>query len=155
MLDSDFSAFLLVTTFNKKLVIEANNTARERYRGEGHEFLQANAQKQGVGTLESGLQYKVIKEGHARQFDISDVVLVEYRGTRLDGREFNSSFRNGEPLKVQVAKVIPGWTEALQLMKEGAEWQLFIPADLAYGERGPLADQTVLYDIKLLKVNPD
>lgn len=154
MLDSDFSAFLLVTIFNK-MFIEANNADRERYRGEGREFLQANAQKQGVVTLESGLQYKVIEEGSDRQPVVSDFVLVDYRGTRLDGAEFDSSYRNGEPLKVQVAKVIPGWTEALQLMKEGAEWQLFIPADLAFGERGPLADQTVLYDIKLIKVSPD
>ena len=81
--------------------------------------------------------------------------MVEYRGTRLDGAEFDSSYRDGKPLKIQIAKVIPGWQEALQLMKEGAEWQLFIPADLAFGERGPLADQTVLYDIKLLEVNPE
>ena len=139
----------------KKMVIEANNADRERYRGEGREFLQANAQKQGVVTLESGLQYKVIKEGNGRQPVVSDFVLVDYRGTRLDGAEFDSSYRNGKPLKIQIAKVIPGWQEALQLMKEGAEWQLFIPADLAFGERGPLADQTVLYDIKLLEVNPE
>ena len=139
----------------KKMVIEANNADRERYRGEGREFLQANAQKQGVVTLESGLQYKVIEEGSGRQPVVSDFVLVEYRGTRLDGAEFDSSYRNGGPLKVQVAKVIPGWTEALQRMKEGAEWQLFIPADLAFVERGPLADQTVLYDIKLIKVSPE
>jgi FKBP-type peptidyl-prolyl cis-trans isomerase FklB len=139
----------------KKMVIEANKADRERYRGEGREFLQANAEKQGVVTLESGLQYKIIKEGNGRQPDISDFVLVDYRGTRLDGAEFDSSYRDGKPLKIQVAKVIPGWTEALQLMKEGAEWQLFIPADLAYGERGPLADQTVLYDIKLIQVSPE
>mgnify|MGYP001828760275 FL=1 len=139
----------------KKMVIEANNADRERYRGEGREFLQANAEKQGVVTLESGLQYKVIKEGNGRQPDIADFVLVDYRGTRLDGAEFDSSYRDGKPLKMQVAKVIPGWTEALQLMKEGAEWQLFIPADLAFGDRGPLADQTVLYDIKLIQVSPE
>jgi FKBP-type peptidyl-prolyl cis-trans isomerase FklB len=125
---------------------------KEKYRGEGRDFLTENGKKEGVVTLPSGLQYKVIKEGTGKKPGPSDTVLVNYRGTLIDGTEFDSSYKTKKPAKLHVNGVIQGWKEALQLMKEGAKWQLFVPADLAYGERGPLADRTVIFDIELIKV---
>ena len=128
--------------------------AVENYRGEGREFLTSNAGKQGVVTLPSGLQYKVLQEGTGRKPTLKDTVTVNYRGTKIDGTEFDSSYRKGKPVTIPLNSAIPGWKEALPLMKEGAKWQLFIPADLAFGERGPLADRTVIYEIELLEVKP-
>lgn len=125
----------------------------EQYRGEGREFLAENARKAGVVTLPSGLQYRVIREGTGKTPGPHDSVTVHYRGTLINGNEFDSSYRRGEPATFRVDGVIKGWTEALQLMKEGAHWQLFIPADLAYGERGPLADKTLIFDVELISVN--
>nr|WP_320113902.1 FKBP-type peptidyl-prolyl cis-trans isomerase [uncultured Desulfuromonas sp.] len=99
-------------------------------------FLAENGQKEGVVTLESGLQYKVVEAGSGASPTAEDTVRVDYRGTLLDGTEFDSSYQRGEPAEFQVNRVIAGWTEALQLMKEGATWELYIPAKLAYGERG-------------------
>ena len=127
---------------------------KEQYRGEGREFLAQNAGKEGVVTLPSGLQYRVIKNGTGKSPGPHDRVKVNYRGTLLNGVEFDSSDREKQPTEFRVDGVIAGWTEALQLMKEGAKWQLFIPADLAFGERGPLADHTVIYDIELFSVVP-
>lgn len=124
----------------------------EKYRGEGREFLEANAKKPGVISLPSGLQYKVIKEGSGRSPGLQDTVSVRYRGTLIDGSEFSNTFAAGKVEKYRVDAVIPGWTEALQLMKEGAKWQLFIPADLAFGERGPLAERTIIYELELVAV---
>jgi FKBP-type peptidyl-prolyl cis-trans isomerase FklB len=141
----------------KRIVAEQdrqNMAAVEKYRGEGREFLAANARKAGVVTLPSGLQYKILTEGGGRQPTLEDTVTVNYRGTQLDGREFDSSYRDGKPATFPLTSVIPGWREALPLMKEGAKWQLFIPADLAFGERGPLADRTVIYELELLAVKP-
>jgi FKBP-type peptidyl-prolyl cis-trans isomerase FklB len=126
--------------------------ARE-YRGEGREFLAANAKKPGVVTLPSGLQYKVIREGTGKTPGPHDLVTVHYRGALINGNEFDSSYRKGKPATFRVDGVIAGWTEALQLMKEGAKWQLFIPPDLAYGERGTLADKTLIFDVELISVN--
>jgi FKBP-type peptidyl-prolyl cis-trans isomerase FklB len=125
---------------------------KEQYRGEGREFLAANGKKPGVVTLPSGLQYKVIGEGTGKTPKPQDTVTVNYRGTLINGQEFDSSYRKGKPATFQVDRVIKGWTEALQLMKEGAKWQLFIPADLAYGERGALADRTLIFDVELISV---
>jgi FKBP-type peptidyl-prolyl cis-trans isomerase FklB len=127
--------------------------AKEQYWGEGREFLAANAEKEGVVTLPSGLQYKVIKKGTGRKPGPQDTVTVNYRGTLIDGTEFDSSYNN-KPATFRVDGVIKGWTEALQLMQEGAKWKLFIPADLAYGERGPLADRTLIFEVELLSVKP-
>lgn len=128
--------------------------AVENYRGEGREFLTANAGKEGVVTLPSGLQYKVLQEGTGRKPTVKDTVTVNYLGTKIDGTEFDSSYRKGKPVTIPLNSVIPGWKEALPLMKEGAKWRLFIPADLAFGERGPLADRTVIYEVELLSVKP-
>jgi FKBP-type peptidyl-prolyl cis-trans isomerase FklB len=127
---------------------------KEAYRGEGREFLAQNAKKEGIITLPSGLQYKVIKAGSGKSPGPHDKVRVHYRSTLLNGIEFASSYRENEPAEFWVDGVVPGWTEALQLMKEGAKWQLFVPADLAYGERGPIADRAVIFEIELISVLP-
>lgn len=141
----------------KRIVAEQNRrqtVTAEQYRGEGRDFLAANAGKEGVVTLPSGLQYKVLTAGSGRHPTLADTVTVNYRGTLIDGSEFDSSFREGKPATFPLNSVIAGWKEALPLMKEGARWQLFIPADLAFGERGPLADRTVIYELELLTIQP-
>ncbi len=141
----------------KRLVAEQERqrtTSAESYRGEGREFLAANAGKEGVVTLPSGLQYKILTEGNGRHPTLDDTVTVSYRGTLIDGSEFDSSQRSGKPMTIALNSVIAGWKEALPLMKEGAKWQLFVPADLAFGERGPLADRTVIYEIELHTIEP-
>ena len=120
------------------------------------EYLEKNGKKDGVVTLESGLQYMVIKAGEGASPQAESTVQVHYSGTLLDGTEFDSSYKRGEPASFPVNGVIPGWTEALQLMKEGAKWQLVIPAELAYAERGapPMIppNATLLFDVELLKI---
>lgn len=123
----------------------------------GEEFLKENAKKEGVKTLEGGLQYKVLKEGTGKSPAASDTVSVHYRGTLIDGTEFDSSYKRGEPASFPVNRVIKGWTMALQKMKEGSKWMLYIPADLAYGERGtpggPIGpNQALIFEVELLKV---
>jgi FKBP-type peptidyl-prolyl cis-trans isomerase FklB len=137
-------------------------TAREKklqmaakYRAEGEEFLAANAEKEGVVALPSGMQYRVLQQGTGRSPGPTDNVKIHYRSTLIDGTEFHDSSRGeGEPETLHVSGVIRGMTEALQLMREGDRWQLFIPADLAYGRRGPLADHTVIYEIELVSIEP-
>jgi FKBP-type peptidyl-prolyl cis-trans isomerase FklB len=123
-------------------------------RSEGEAFLAANAKEAGVVVRDSGLQYKVLKEGTGPMPQADSVVSVHYRGTLIDGTEFDSSYERNEPLLLPVGGVIPGWTEALTLMKEGSKWQLFIPAELAYGEEGapPVIgpNATLLFEIELL-----
>ena len=120
------------------------------------EYLETNGAKEGVVTLESGLQYKAIKAGAGASPKADSKVQVHYSGTLLDGTEFDSSYKRGEPASFPVNGVIAGWTEALQLMKEGAKWQLTIPAELAYGENGapPMIppNATLLFDVELLKI---
>ena len=126
-----------------------------KYRAEGEEFLAANAEKEGVVTLPSGLQYKVLKPGTGRRPGRSDNVKVHYRSTLIDGTEFHNTYRaEGAPETLHMSGVIRGLAEALQLMREGAKWQLFIPADLAFGRRGPLEDRTVIYEIELISIDP-
>jgi FKBP-type peptidyl-prolyl cis-trans isomerase FklB len=122
---------------------------------DGKAFLEANGRKAGVKTLPSGLQYKVLAEGSGKTPKDADEVTVNYRGTLTDGTEFDSSYRRGKPLIVKVNGVIRGWSEALQLMKEGSKWQLFIPPDLAYGERGMgriPPNSTLIFDVELISV---
>ena len=127
----------------------------EKYRADGEAFLAANARQEGVVTLPSGLQYKVLEQGTGSSPGPGDKVEVHYRSTLIDGTEFHNSFQGeGEPETLHVSGVIRGLTEALQLMREGAKWQLFIPADLAYARRGPLADRTVIYEIELISIEP-
>ena len=123
---------------------------------DGEAYLANNKTVAGVKTLPSGLQYQVIKEGNGKTPKATDKVSVNYRGTLLDGKEFDSSYSRGTPANFPVNGVIPGWTEALQLMKEGAKWKLFIPASLAYGEQGAGGvigpNATLLFEVELLKV---
>jgi len=125
-----------------------------RYIREGQEFLAENAKKEGVVTLPSGVQYRVIKEGSGKTPESNDEVTVHYRGFLIDGTEFGNSYRKGEPQTFHVSGVIRGLTEALQLMKEGDRWQIFIPADRAFSKRGPLGYRTVIYDVELISVKP-
>jgi FKBP-type peptidyl-prolyl cis-trans isomerase FklB len=99
------------------------------------------------------LQYREIRAGEGKTAEPTGRVTVNYRGTLINGNEFDSSYRRGKPATFRVDGVIPGWTEALQLMKEGARLQLFIPPDLAYGERGTLADKTLIFEVELISVN--
>jgi FKBP-type peptidyl-prolyl cis-trans isomerase len=122
---------------------------------EGKAFLEANGKKEGVKTLSSGLQYKVLAEGSGKTPKATDEVTVSYRGTLIDGTEFDSSYGRGKPLTVKVNGVIRGWSEALQLMKQGSKWQLFIPPDLAYGERGMgriPPNSTLIFEVELISV---
>ena len=135
---------------------ERQKALAEKNLKEGDAFLAANAKKDGVKTLPDGLQYKVIKSGSGPSPAKSDTVKVNYEGKLIDGTVFDSSLKRGEPLTIGVSDVIPGWTEALQLMKVGDEWQLFIPANLAYGEHGagPLIgpNATLIFDVELLGI---
>jgi len=124
----------------------------EENRRKGQEFLAENKSKPGVKTLPSGLQYMVIKAGTGKKPGPQDVVRVHYRARLINGHEFDSSYKGEGPVSFSVNKVIRGWTEALQLMREGARWELYLPPELAYGRRGPLAHQTVIYEIDLLGV---
>ncbi len=122
----------------------------------GEAFLAENGKKEGVVTLPSGLQYKIISEGSGKSPAAEDTVTVNYRGTLVDGTEFDSSYKRGEPATFPVNGVIAGWTEALQLMKEGAKWELYIPSSLAYGERGAGRvigpGSALVFEVELLKV---
>jgi FKBP-type peptidyl-prolyl cis-trans isomerase len=123
---------------------------------EGDAFLAANKGKEGVVTLPSGLQYKILKEGTGAKPTAGDSVVCNYRGTLINGTEFDSSYKRGQPATFPVTGVIKGWTEALQLMPVGSKWQLFIPPDLAYGERGPSpeigSDSTLIFEVELLSI---
>jgi FKBP-type peptidyl-prolyl cis-trans isomerase FklB len=122
---------------------------------EGKAFLTSNAKKEGVKTLPSGLQYKILAEGSGKTPKATDEVTVNYKGSLVDGREFDNSYKRGAPTNFRVDKVIRGWTEALQLMKEGSKWELFIPPELGYGERGagPVPPNSVLiFEVELISV---
>jgi len=124
---------------------------------DGKRFLEENAEKEGVKTLPGGLQYRVVREGAGAVPAATDTVTVHYRGTLIDGTEFDSSYGRGKPATFQLGRVIKGWTQALQLMKQGAKWQLFIPPDLAYGDRpsGRIpANSTLIFEVELISVEP-
>jgi FKBP-type peptidyl-prolyl cis-trans isomerase FklB len=129
-----------------------------KYRVEGQAFLAENAKKEGVVSLPSGLQYKVIKEGTGKAPGLKDTVSVNYRGTLIDGTEFDNSYLRNAPATFRVDSVIRGWTEALQLMKEGAKWELYIPAELAYGERGAGSkippNSPLIFEVEVISVTP-
>ncbi|SEA15754.1 FKBP-type peptidyl-prolyl cis-trans isomerase FklB [Microbulbifer marinus] len=124
---------------------------------EGKAFLEENAKKEGVVTTDSGLQYKVITEGSGDTPSADSTVEVDYKGTLIDGTEFDSSYARGEPVQFPVNGVIKGWTEALQLMKEGAKWELYIPSELAYGPGGAGGligpNATLIFEVELHKAN--
>jgi FKBP-type peptidyl-prolyl cis-trans isomerase FklB len=146
-----------MTAFNeemKKKHDEEVKKAGEKNKEEGEKFLAENKKKEGIVTLPSGLQYKIITKGKGKSPTLNDIVTVNYRGTLIDGQEFDSSYKRGKPATFPVKGVIPGWTEALQLMKPGSKWELFIPSDLAYGARGAGnvigPNSTLIFEVELL-----
>jgi FKBP-type peptidyl-prolyl cis-trans isomerase len=137
---------------------EQANAMAETNQAEGTAFLAENASKDGVVVLESGLQYMVVNAGDGALPAAADTVEVHYRGTLIDGTEFDSSYARGSTVSFGVGQVIPGWTEALQLMPVGSKWQLFIPAELAYGAGGAGAsigpNATLIFDVELVAIKP-
>ena len=149
----------IVTAFRTEMVKKQQAEAQkagEVNKQAGDKFLAENKTKDGVVTLPSGLQYKVIKQGDGPKPTASDTVVTNYRGTLIDGKEFDSSYKRGQPATFPVGQVIKGWTEALQLMPVGSKWQLYIPSSLAYGDRGAGGDigpnSTLVFDIELLSI---
>jgi FKBP-type peptidyl-prolyl cis-trans isomerase len=140
----------------RKNMEEKTKLAGEANKKEGDEFLATNKSKDGVVTLPSGLEYKILTEGTGAKPTVSDSVTCNYRGTLINGTEFDSSYKRGLPATFPVSGVIKGWTEALQLMPVGSKWQLFIPSALAYGERGPSPEigpnATLIFEVELLSV---
>ena len=140
----------------RKQQMEKMQVAAEATKKQGDEFLAANKAKEGVVTLPSGLQYKVLQQGTGPKPTATDSVVCNYRGTLVDGTEFDSSYKRGQPATFPVSQVVKGWTEALQLMPIGSKWQLFVPADLAYGPRGkpPVIgpNATLIFEIELISI---
>jgi len=135
---------------------EKSHEASASARKEGEAFLAANKSKEGVVTLPSGLQYKILTAGTGPKPTATDTVTCNYRGTLINGKEFDSSAKHGQALSFPVNGVIKGWTEALQLMPVGSKWQLFIPADMAYGDRGSGPDigpgETLVFEVELISI---
>ncbi len=156
---SEAEARETMMTFQKDMMAkhaEQMKVQGDKNKKEGEAFLAENKKKEGVKTLPSGLQYKVIKAGTGKKPKATDTVTVNYRGTLIDGTEFDSSYKRGQPATFPVTGVIPGWTEALQLMQEGSKWQLFIPSDLAYRDRGAPPNigpnATLIFEVELISV---
>jgi FKBP-type peptidyl-prolyl cis-trans isomerase FklB len=148
----------LQTEIRSKEIAKAKAASLEN-KMKGDAFLAENKTKDGVVTLPSGLQYKIISAGSGPKPTADDTVVCNYRGTLVDGTEFDSSYKRGQPLKIPVGRVIKGWTEAMQLMPVGSKWQLFIPSDLAYGEQGapgsPIGpNSTLIFEVELVSIEP-
>jgi len=149
----------IVEDFFRKQEERQRAEAAEKYKGaksEGEKYLSENAKKEGVVTLPSGLQYQVLKEGNGKSPKATDKVVCHYEGMLIDGTMFDSSVQRGEPATFPLNGVIAGWTEGLQLMKEGAKYRFFIPYQLGYGERGAGASippfATLVFDVELIEV---
>lgn len=140
-----------------QIVAAKNEPPPKVYRLKGQRFIGENLNKEGVISLTSGLQYKVLKSGAGKKPRATDAVLVNYRAKTIEGKEFSNSYPLGipTPQEFTVNKVIPGWTEALQLMREGDTWELYIPTRLAYKDAGPMAGQTVIFVLELLEILPE
>jgi len=159
--DQDAQAALVALQQEVRKKQEAQRAvAMEANKKEGEAYLAANKAKDGVVTLPSGLQYKILKEGSGPKPTAGDTVVCNYKGTLIDGTEFDSSYKRGQPATFAVGQVIKGWTEALQLMPVGSKWQLFVPADMAYGERGAGQgsnigpNATLVFEVELLSISP-
>lgn len=135
---------------------EAKNAVAARNKEAGMAYLSSNRQKDGVVELESGLQYRVVEPGNGPSPSADDTVLVHYRGTLVNGEEFDSSYSRGAPTSLQVSQVIPGWREALALMSPGAKWEIVVPSDLGYGDTGAGTtigpNETLIFDIELIEI---
>lgn len=143
----------------QKEVMNKQSQLGEKNKKEGETFLAENKKKAGVKTLPSGLQYQVIKEGKGKKPTASDTVKANYKGTLINGAEFDSSEKHGGPASFNLGGVIPGWTEALQLMPVGSKWRLFIPSELAYREQGAGGligpNATLIFDVELLEIEAE
>lgn len=147
---SELSIELAIKQADRRFALEVKNKEK------GEAFLAENKVQDGVKTLSSGLQYKALKDGAGKSPKATDQVVVHYRGTKIDGTEFDSSYQRNEPVMLRLDKVIKGWAEALILMKEGDKWQLFIPPRLAYGKRGqePIIEpgEVLVFEVELISV---
>ena len=157
--DDEARAALMQLTADVRKKQEAKmKLAGNASKKEGMEFLAANKAKDGIVTLPSGLEYKILTEGTGPKPVATDSVVCNYRGTLINGTEFDSSYKRGQPATFPVNGVIKGWTEALQLMPVGSKWQLFVPSELAYGERGPSPEigpnATLIFEVELLSIQP-
>jgi FKBP-type peptidyl-prolyl cis-trans isomerase FklB len=143
----------------KKKIVSRENAEKveivEKRLGGGKKFLEENAKKEGVITLESGLQYRVIREGTGKKPKPTDKVKVSYKGTFIDGREFSNSFRKGGPQIFYVNGVVRGISEALQLMNVGAEWEIVVPPEMGFSKRSELGYRTLIYDLELISIEPE
>ena len=150
------TALMQLQTEVRNKQMEKMKLAGAANKKEGDAFLAGNKTKEGVVTLPSGLEYKILTEGTGPKPSASDSVVCNYRGTLINGTEFDSSYKRGQPATFPVTGVIKGWTEALQLMPVGSKWQLFLPAELAYGERGPSPEigpnSTLIFEVELLSI---
>jgi FKBP-type peptidyl-prolyl cis-trans isomerase FklB len=153
----------IMKTADAQASIQAFMMGREKKKGEaniekGKKFLEENAKKDGVKTTASGLQYQIMKAGTGPKPALTDKVSVHYHGTLLDGKVFDSSVERGQPAEFVVNQVIPGWTEALQMMPVGSKWKLWIPSNIAYGERSPGGsigpNETLIFEVELLAILP-
>ena len=156
MTEDDMKAVLTVASqeIRKKQAAEQSEKSAKAQK-EGTDFLAANKSKDGVVALPSGLQYKILKPGTGDKPTLEDTVICNYKGTLIDGTEFDASEKHGGPATFPVKGVIAGWTEALQLMPVGSKWQLFVPANLAYGEQGPPGigpSQTLIFEVELVSI---
>ena len=158
--DDEMKAALTSLSADLKKKADAETAAAgEANKKEGEAFLAANKTKEGVQTLPDGLQYKILTPGNGPKPTASDTVVCNYKGTLINGTEFDSSYKRGQPVTFPVGQVIKGWTEVLQLMPAGSKWEVYIPSDLAYGPqgpgRGPIGpNQTLIFEIELVSIQP-
>jgi len=150
---SDMDAGSCLNSYFQKAQLAKSEATKEA----GEAFLAQNKTRKGVVTTESGLQYEILKEGTGKKPKLEDKVTTHYHGTLIDGTVFDSSVNRGEPVSFNVNGVIPGWTEALQLMPVGSKWKLYIPPDLAYGERGAGnaigPNETLIFEVELISID--
>jgi len=157
---TDAEAKAVIAQLQKTMIakrLAESKAIGEKNKAEGEKFLAANKAKEGVVTLASGLQYKILTAGTGPKPTLEQTVTCHYRGTLIDGKEFDNSYKRGEPGSFPVKGVIKGWTEALQLMPVGSKWQVFVPSSLAYGERGAAAADigphaTLVFEIELVAI---
>jgi FKBP-type peptidyl-prolyl cis-trans isomerase FklB len=158
--DEEMKAALTTLTAEMKKKQDAETAAvSEANKKEGETFLAANKSKEGVTTLPDGLQYKILTPGNGPKPTPTDTVVANYKGTLINGTEFDSSYKRGQPVTFPVGQVIKGWTEVLQLMPVGSKWEVYIPSDLAYGPqgpgRGPIGpNETLIFEIELVSIQP-